>query len=120
MLVINLMINEDSMEVSGTTKDNISEPRQVGQESGISTRLCVWGWSGWKERQKIDKTSPLLNIGRKSSGWAKLLYSLPFAVPTHSSTTAVKINVLFLVCEKYAANVEFQNDNLLPSVSVCA
>lgn len=107
MLVINLMINEDSMEVSGTTKDNISEPKQVGQESGISTRLCVWGWSGWEKRQKIDKTSPPLNIGHKSSGWAKLLYSLPFAVQTHSSTTAVKINVLFLACEKYGANVEF-------------
>lgn len=31
-----LMINEDSVEVSGTTEDSISEPRQVGQESGIS------------------------------------------------------------------------------------
>lgn len=36
-LVINLVINEGSVEVSGTTKDNISEPRQVGQESGVST-----------------------------------------------------------------------------------
>lgn len=31
-----LMINEESVEVSGTTEDSISEPRQVGQESGIS------------------------------------------------------------------------------------
>ncbi len=32
-----LMINEDSVEVSGaTTEDSIGEPKQVGQESGIS------------------------------------------------------------------------------------
>lgn len=37
MSVISLMINEDSEDVSGTTEDNISEPRQVGQEAGIST-----------------------------------------------------------------------------------
>lgn len=30
------MINEDNVDVSGTTEDNISEPRQVGQESGVS------------------------------------------------------------------------------------
>ena len=30
------MINEKSVKVSGTTEDSISEPRQVGQESGIS------------------------------------------------------------------------------------
>lgn len=31
-----LMINGDSVEVSGTAEDSISEPRQVGQESGIA------------------------------------------------------------------------------------
>lgn len=38
--------------------------------------------------KKNTKTSLLLNIGHKSSGWDMPLYSLPFAVPTHSCVTA--------------------------------
>lgn len=37
MSVISLMINGDCVDLSGTTEDNISEPRQVGQEAGMST-----------------------------------------------------------------------------------
>lgn len=109
------MINEDSGEVSGTTEDNISEPRQVGQESGISPWLCVCGWRGRKregcilgeKKEKKRKASPLLLMGHKSSGWVSLFYSLPFAVPTHSCATAKSQNkYAFLgvlcqwVCEK--------------------
>lgn len=35
------MINEDSIQVPDKTEDSISEPRQVGQESGISPWLCM-------------------------------------------------------------------------------
>lgn len=63
LLVHSLLKNEDSVEMSGTTEDSISEPEQVGQESGI-WHVRVQKKKGYvlKHRRKEEIQFPL---GRK-------------------------------------------------------
>lgn len=59
------MINEDSIQVAGKTEDSISEPGQVGQESGVAPWLCMCRWRGQKKRdiagKKKKRRKPVLS-----------------------------------------------------------
>lgn len=70
----------------------------VNPDSAFTTWLWLHLRMEWPKREKgkfpeiQGEASSLLNIGHKSSGWVLLLYSLPFAVPTHSCITATSQN----------------------------